>query len=489
MSSLFLIFPVHLFKDLKILKKFNQIYLIEDPIYFTDYPYHKLKLAYHRATMKQYENYLKKNNIKIKYICFNEVNQSFYKQLNTFKTISCYEPYDFKLTRKLKKHLKHINIIDSLNFLVNKQYVEENIDSFYKNGKFNHLGFYKLQRHRFNILIDTNGQPKGGKWSFDEENRKKIPDDLKIPEILNLNYKNNPFILESKKYIQYYFPNNYGSLDNFIYPINHQDSKKWLNNFIRTKFKLFGPYEDAETMRDPFLFHSVLTPMMNIGLLTDKEILDIILPYQNKIPISSFEGFIRQIIGWRNYVLSIYILKGEKIRKMNYMNHKNKINNHLIWSGSIGIKPFDNVIKKINNYAYAHHIERLMYLGNFLFLLQIKPTDVFKAFMVWTIDAYDWVMVPNVYCMSQYADGGLMMTKPYFSSSNYILGMSDYKKEEWCQIWNNLYYNFIYTHQKMLKKIYSWARHVSFWNKKSDEEKKEIIKQSKLFMKKINILK
>ena len=120
-------------------------------------------------------------------------------------------------------------------------------------------------------------------------------------------------------------------------------------------------------MRDPFLFHSVLTPMMNIGLLTDKEVLKVVTKYENKVPINSYEGFIRQVIGWRNYDLTIYLYEGEKIKKMNFLKHKNRINDKIMWSSNIGIKPFDNVIDKINNYAYAHHIERLMYLEIFYY--------------------------------------------------------------------------------------------------------------------------
>ena len=158
------------------------------------------------------------------------------------------------------------------------------------------------------------------------------------------------------------------------------------------------------------------------------------------------------------------------------------LNDKLIWSGETGIIPFDNIINKIKKYAYAHHIERLMYLGNFLFLCQIKPDDVYKAFMVWTIDAYDWVMVPNVYCMSQFADGGLMMKKPYFSSYNYILKMSDYKKEAWCTIWHVLYYNFINTHQKYLKTSYGSFFQVNNWIKKPLNEKKDILKKAKYYL-------
>jgi len=483
MKKIFLIFPTQLFSNINNLKN-KEVYLIEEPRYFTDYKYHKLKLAYHRSTMKTYEKYLKNKNLHVKYIDFKEINNSFYNKIKN-EYIEFYELFDNKLQEKLLKIFKNIKILDSHNFLINREFLKENKQEFFKNGKYNHQNFYKLQRTRLNILMNNNGTPKGGKWSFDLENRETIPENEKIPKPYKINYKNNKIAQEAIDYINKNFPKNYGSLDHFIYPIDFKESKKWLNYFCKNKFKNFGIYEDAETMRDPFLFHSVLTPMLNIGLLTDKEVLKEIIKYENKVPLNSYEGFIRQIIGWRNYDLAIYVLEEKKIRKMNFMKHKNKINNKIMWSGDIDILPFDNVINKINNYAYAHHIERLMYLGNFLFLLQIKPDDVFKAFMEWTIDAYDWVMVGNVYCMSQFADGGVMMGKPYFSSSNYILNMSDYKKAEWCSKWNALYYNFINTHQKILKKNYSWARHVSFWNKKPINERRKYLNEAKNVMKNI----
>jgi deoxyribodipyrimidine photolyase-related protein len=227
-------------------------------------------------------------------------------------------------------------------------------------------------------------------------------------------------------------------------------------------------------MKDPFLFHSVLTPMMNIGLLTDTEVLKIVLQYQEKIPIQSFEGFIRQLIGWRNYVYTIYLLTD--IENTNFFNHTNKLNKEIMWKAETKLLPIDNIINKIVDYSYCHHIERLMYLGNYMLLCMIDPKDVYTIFMEWTIDAYDWVMVANVYGMSQFSCGDLMMKKPYFSSSNYILKMSDYKKDNWCKIWDALYYNFINKHEKYLKTNYGTSRQVYHWNRKLDKEKKEILK-------------
>jgi deoxyribodipyrimidine photolyase-related protein len=160
----------------------------------------------------------------------------------------------------------------------------------------------------------------------------------------------------------------------------------------------------------------------------------------------------------------------------------NKLNKEMMWKGDTDIIPIDNIIKKIVKYSYAHHIERLMYLGNYMLLCMIDPNDVYQIFMEWTIDAYQWVMVPNVYGMSQYSDGGLIMTRPYFSSSNYILKMSDYKKDKWCEIYDALYYNFINTHQDYLKKNYATSRQVAFWNKKSDIEKDDIMKKAKKYL-------
>jgi len=333
--------------------------------------------------------------------------------------------------------------------------------------------------------MNDNGTPKGGQWSFDKDNRKKLPTSVKIPPLPGS--ITDKYITEAKKYVSEHFPTNYGSLDNFIYPIDHKSAKKWLQNFIKTKFKDFGIYEDAETERDPFLFHSVLTPMMNIGLLTDWEVLDEVLSHQDKIPLNSMEGFIRQVIGWRNYIYTVYYFEGDKMKTMNFMNHHHKINHKIMWEGKTDIQPIDYIINKIDNYAYAHHIERLMYLGNFLLICQINPNDVYNLFMEWTIDAYEWVMVPNVYSMSQFADGGLMMTRPYFSSSNYILSMSDYKKAPWCKTWDALYYNFINKHRSYLIRNYATARQVKHWDNKTKSEQKELINNAETYLEKIYI--
>jgi deoxyribodipyrimidine photolyase-related protein len=477
--DIFLIFPIHLFLDINNL--YNKIvYLIEEPRYFTDFKYHKLKLAYHRATMKSYYDYLLFNKINVKYINFDDTEKC-YKELNNLKkNVNIYDLADKVLEKKIKKILSNIVINKTLNFLVDEELIKLNKNKFYNGTQYNHKNFYKWQRIRLGILINADETPIGGKWSYDTENRKKLPDNVDIPPIYKL--KSNEYIEEAKIYVDKHFSNNYGSLDYFIYPINHTDSKKWLLYFLKKKFENFGIYEDAVSDKDPFLFHSVITPMMNIGLLTDNEVLNITLKYQNKISISSFEGFIRQIIGWRNYIYTIYLLEGDKLSKSNFLNNHNKLNKEIMWTAQTNILPIDNIIKKIVLYSYAHHIERLMYLGNYMLICMINPKDVYEIFMEWTIDAYEWVMIPNVYGMSQFADAKLMMTRPYFSSSNYILKMSNYKKNTWCNTYDALYYNFINTHKKYLSSNYATARQVVFWNKKSVKDKNEILNIAKTYL-------
>lgn len=232
-------------------------------------------------------------------------------------------------------------------------------------------------------------------------------------------------------------------------PVSHKESKKWLDLFLNKKIIYFGDYQDAIVKDESFLFHSLLSPMINTGLLTPEYVISRTLEFidSNNIPLNSVEGFIRQIIGWREFIRGIYLLDGVKQRNSNFWNNKRKMPKSF-YNGTTGIEPIDNTIKKLLATGYNHHIERLMILGNFMLLCEIHPTEVYNWFMEMYIDAYDWVMVPNVYGMSQFADGGLMSTKPYISSSNYVKKMSDYKNGDWTTIWDALFWNFVNKHHQ-----------------------------------------
>ena len=472
---MFLIFPHQLFYDLSHLTLGEKIYLIEEPRFFTDFKFHKLKLAYHRASMKIYYDYLIDNNFNVKYITFDKVNDNFYTKLTNIK---CIELNDHKLTKKLINPI----LIPNKNFLVDSDELSEIKRLIYKNSRYHHDAFYKYQRKKLDILINTDDTPIGNKWTFDTENRLPLPKTYIKQPIPKLNTRSTKsYIKEAIAYIDADFESNYGdlSVDNFIYPIDNKGAIKWLKIFLKKRLINFGKYEDAIHTDDNFIYHSVISPMMNIGILTDREVIKHTLAYYKKnhqqIPLGSIEAFIRQIIGWRNYVYVLYMLEGKNMYESNQLNHTNRLPYRRLWEGTTGIEPVDDAIKNIIKYSYTHHIQRLMVLGSYLLLLEIEPKEVYRIFMEWTIDAYDWVMVPNIFGMSQFATP-IMMNRPYFSSYNYLLKMSNYNNAEWCNIWKALYYSFISKHKKILSKNYAFASQVKNWDKKTPSEKKELLR-------------
>jgi deoxyribodipyrimidine photolyase-related protein len=497
---IYLIFPVQLFSNMKHLKNAQHIYLIEEPRYFTDFAFHKLKLAYHRATMKAYYDKLKKKfkPSRVSYINFADTDNQFYTNLaKTHKSSQIYymDTADLILNAKLDKLVKNIIRQDTINFLIKPDEFQDIKQLIINpaNNRYSHDKFYKHQRLKLNILLDKNQKPLNQKWTFDTENRLPLPKDhIPVPlTFIKPDKYLQKIILEAKTYTETNFPNNYGTLDNFIYPINSRQALSWLVQFLKKRLSNFGTYQDAVSDQDTFIYHSVLSPMMNVGLLTDMQIVKISNAYylstqsnqskKTKISIQSYEGFIRQLIGWRNYVYLLYNLERDNLFESNQLNHTNKINKRW-WTASLDIPVLDHIINKIINYSYAHHIERLMYLGNFMLLCQIHPKEVYRIFMEWTIDAYDWVMVPNIFGMSQFSTD-IMMTRPYFSSYNYIIKMSTFKIGDWSEIWQALYYTFIGANVKLLKKNYAIAQQVNNWKAKSDSDKKKFHKIKQTYLK------
>ncbi len=463
MKSVLFIYPHQLFQA-EHLPKVDQVYVIEEPLYFgTDeqYPmrFHKQKLVLHRAGMRRYvEEVLWANDFAVEY--FDIENTSWtgqplvhaYEQ--GFDTIYVFDPTDYTLEKRLKTVAKEQERDATLHFLPTPNFYIQNNDIqefFGEKKQYKMADFYQWQRERFNILIDNNFRPKGGKWSYDAENRKKLPNDVVLPGIPA--FGDSKHVSEALKFVGEHFSSNPGSLDSFVWPTSHAEAKLWLDDFLKHRFSNFGPYEDAISGRGIWLFHSVLSSSLNCGLLNPKQVIDEAILYadKNNIPISSLEGFVRQILGWREYMRAMYVLRGTSMRKSNVLKHERTLTQHW-YDGTTGLAPLDDVINKVQEHAYAHHIERLMIVGNAMLLSEINPNNVYKWFMELFIDAYDWVMVPNVFGMSQFADGGSITTKPYMSASNYILTMSDYNRDEWCNVWDGLYWRFVEKHRLLLKK-------------------------------------
>lgn len=429
-----LVLPHQLFDKKYIPKSVTHVYLWEHPQYFTKYKYNKKRLVLHRASLKSYEDYLKPK-YQVKYFSYDQ------KVLDAIKN-KCYV-FDTIDDLKLPKTLE---VLESPNFLLSKQNMTD-----YRKKTQSYLfnNFYMWSKKELKIEPSLK--------STDKENRKSLPKDTKIPDV---NPKSlcgkNKYVTEAIKYVNKNFDSNYGNTEydtnkRFCPPTNHLDAKKLLKHFIAKKFKQFGPYQDAVVEDEPFLFHSMLSSSINIGLLNPLDVIKEIKSYKSKVPLNSYEAFIRQLF-WREYQRYCYNYARQEMTKSPYFKNSKKLTKAW-YAGSLGVPPVDDAIKTAFDTGYLHHIQRLMIVGNFMNLSQIDSKQGFKWFMEFSLDSYEWVMYQNVYDMVFFNSGGLTMRRPYVSSSNYVLKMSNYKKEEWSDKWDELYRSFMKRNKSKLHKF------------------------------------
>lgn len=491
-NSVTLVFPHQLFEQHPAIAKNRPVLIIEELLFFKQYNFHKQKLVFHRASMKAYQRVLQSIGYEVTYIEANDKLADVRNLLPFLKKKGVGEIHycdvtDYLLERRIAKQITTLkmNVVkyDSPLFILTSDQIN---DCFANKKRFYQTDFYTRQRKQFKILVDEQLQPTGGKWTFDTENRLKYPKSKKAPEVVFP--KQNEYWVEAVEYVNKNYQNNYGEINKaFIYPTTFTESRDWLKQFFQNRFAEFGEYEDALVNNESILHHSVLTPMMNVGLLTPKEIIDQAISFANKndVPLNSLEGFIRQILGWREFIRGVYEHKGSEERTKNYWKFTRKIPKSF-WDGTTGISPIDSTIKKVLATGYCHHIERLMVLGNFMLLCEFDPDEVYRWFMELFIDAYDWVMVPNVYGMSQFADGGLMATKPYISGSNYLMKMSDYEKGDWQPIWDGLFWRFMHVHRDFFLKNPRLGMLVKTFDKMPKEKQQSHLKQAERLFETIN---
>lgn len=496
-TSITLIFPHQLFKHNPLVNQSRQVYLVEETLFFNQYNFNKKKLVLHRASMKFYARHLSVHNIVVNYIEARDALADVRRLITSLsekgvKSIHYTDTADNWLERRLNnvciKNEIHLIKHRSPNFLNSP---DEAADFFDKRKTYFQTDFYIHQRRQRNILLEPNGQPIGGKWTYDSENRLKFPKNGSVP-LLDVPPKNK-YIEEAQVYVDTHFAGNYGSTQSpfgnlgGFYPSTHEEAERWLDNFLQQRLQDFGIYEDAMVANESFLNHSVLTPMLNIGLLNPQQVIDRALDVaaDSDIPLNSLEGFIRQIMGWREFIHIVYEREGTRQRTKNYWGFKRRIP-YSFWKGDTGIHPVDVVIKKVLATGYTHHIERLMVMGNFFLLCEFHPDDVYRWFMEMYVDAYDWVMVPNTYGMTQFADGGLMMTKPYISGSNYLLKMGDWKKGPWQDTWDGLFWRFMYVHRNFFLQNPRLSMLVKTFDKMPAEKQREHLNNAEQFLAKLD---
>jgi len=473
MKEATIIYPHQLFSNHPALTKGRPVYLVEESLFLTEFPTHRQKLLLHRLSLQAYKTLLEKRGYDVTYIDVRECTDtaSVFAQIaaDGIGQLHIVDTTDFWLEKRMAAAVDHHGFIvtryESPLFLLEKQ---DAVNRYEKSKK--HLAaFYKKIRQDKNILIDTDGEPTGGKWSFDEDNRSKLPKKIELPT--DIETFENTDVDAAQTWLANIDTEQYGETAVWV-PYTHPAAEEFLQEFLQDRFYNFGTYEDALTNRHTRLFHSTLSPLLNIGLLTPMQVVDAALTHATKhdIALNNVEGFVRQIIGWREFIRAAYECDGNNMRTQNFWKHTRTLPASF-WDGTTTIDPVDDAIKTALQHGYNHHIDRLMVLGNVMLLSEIHPDEVYKWFMAMYVDAYDWVMVPNVYGMSQFADGGSFATKPYISGSNYIKKMSDFPTGEWEAVWTSLYWRFIGTHRDFFLSNYRLSMMPRLLEKMSDEKK------------------
>ena len=316
--------------------------------------------------------------------------------------------------------------------------------------------FYRQQRTRLGLLLSEEGKPLGGKWSLDAENRKALPKSV-VPPVPKFS-RPDKTTREVIALVKSRFSAAPGDAGDFCYPATRRQAEQWLAGFMGERLTLFGDYEDALTTRSEVVYHSLISPLLNVGLLTPSEVIRRVMRchQQRAVPLNSLEGFIRQVIGWREFIRGIYHHFGEAQASANFFGHGAHLT-HDWYEGTTGIAPLDHVIKKTQRWGWAHHIERLMVVANLMNLCRIHPQSAYGWFMEMYVDSAHWVMGPNVFGMGLFSDGGIFATKPYLCGSSYLMKMGDFGRGDWCDTVDGLYWRFVQDHAEVLSRNHRTA--------------------------------
>jgi deoxyribodipyrimidine photolyase-related protein len=477
----------------------------------TDYVQHHIqKVLSFFLAMRAFADDLKAQGHQVVYYNLDDQSnqQSFSLNIKTliksdgFERFEYQLPDEFRLDEEMNKLCTSLDIetdvVESEHFYTGRLEMKELFDKKKSKGWLME-SFYREMRKKHDLLIDLNDKPIGGKWNFDQSNRKKLPKNHKpiAPKLFQRD------VSELVQLLEKHGVKTIGSVDpkNFVWPVTRKEAEEMLDFFVAECLPLFGDFQDAMTVGEWSLYHSRLSFLMNSKILSPKEVIDRVVEHwkenQETIDISQVEGFVRQIIGWREYMRGIYWAKMPNYEQENQLNHTNKLP-EFYWTGKTKMNCMKQSIQQSLQYSYAHHIQRLMVTGNFALLAGVDPNDVDEWYLGIYIDAIQWVELPNTRGMSQWADGGLVATKPYVSSANYIDKMSDYcsscyysKKEkvgEKACPFNSLYWNFIDQHIEKWEKNHRMGMMVANWKKQDPEQKVKILERAQHVLDNINTI-
>ena len=456
--------------------------------------------------MRLFSNLLSEKGHQVIYLELNDTtnqhsftqNIEFLIETHNFQQFEYQLPDEWRLDEELQKLSEKLTIPsvakDTEHFFTKRDELKE---LFKDKKEFLMETFYRTMRKKHQILLE-NGKPVGGKWNFDQENRKRIPANHRIlePKLFQHNVSEFVQLLNECKV------KTIGEINpiSFNWPISRLESLELLDFFLENCLPLFGTLQDAMTIKAWSIYHARISFSLNIKLISPKEVVEKVINYwtiNQHCTINQIEGFVRQILGWREYMRGIYWAKMPEYKSLNYFQNTEKLP-QWFWTGKTKMNCLHHAISQSLEHAYAHHIQRLMITGNFALLAGINPNEVDNWYLGIYIDAFEWVEITNTRGMSQYADGGIVGSKPYISSASYIDKMSDYCKnchynsnektgENACPF-NSLYWNFFDQHQEKLRSNFRLKMMYSIWDKMDSTQKEKLLIQATHYLNNIENL-
>ena len=489
-------------------KNENVTYLLMEVMQEQEYvKHHVQKILAFFAAMRNFAHQLTKGGHQVIFIKLDDPDnaQSFDKNLQRLISLHNFErfeyqlPDEYRLDQQLQNFCKQLSIetgvAESEHFLTTRYEVRD-----FFGGRKSYLmeNFYRHMRTRLGILMKGK-DPIGDKWNFDHENRKKYDNKVPLKEPIRFNHN----VTALKEMIDKMGVKYFGNVDaaNFEWPLSADESIRSLAFFCENLLPHFGTYEDAMLQEHASLFHSRISFAQNSKMISPTEIVTAVLAqWQNNqatISLAQVEGFIRQVIGWREFMRGVYWAQMPGYASLNFFNHKSKLP-HWFWDGNTKMNCLNKCIGQSLDNAYAHHIQRLMVIGNFALLSGFHPDEVDQWYLGVYIDAIEWVEITNTRGMSQFADGGILASKPYVSSAAYINKMSDYCKH--CQYdykkkvgeracpFNSLYWNFFDRNRDALQKNPRIGMMYKIMEKFPAEEMQRITAQAEDYLERVEEL-
>ncbi len=457
-------------------------------------PYHKKKIVLVFSAMRHYARWLEANGYAVDYLKVDSLLDGLHAHLESWQperiytmAASEYRGRRFQQNRLSEHAGIAVEVVPNTQFLVGRHdpYPEPE-----KGKRYVQEHFYRRMRRHFGLLIEPSNEPVGGAWNFDKENRKPLPEDAVPPPVPA--FKPDAITREVMEAVEEW-DGHPGSTDGFDLAVTHADARQAFDDFLLHRLPAFGPYEDAMSHKHPTLYHSVLSPYLNLGLLDPLDLAGAVEEaYEaGQAPINSAEGFIRQIVGWREYMYWQYWRTVPDLAGQNYWEATRPLP-RMFWDGKTEMNCLRHTLEKVIETGYAHHIERLMLLSNFSLLAGLEPMAVNDWFLAHFIDAYEWVMLPNVLGMGLNADGGLTATKPYIASANYIHKMGDYCGD--CSYahtkrtganacpFNSLYWNFLIDNEQTLRSNPRMGPNVLSLRHLDQEERRRVQSDAREFL-------